>query len=129
MEPAKILVIGSDTVVSIVDECLGPNYGLVTYKHAQRQGNSQTIDWGADAIGILIKKKGRDYSALLVDWGEIHAVQAARDAGFAKPIIGIVSDPKELMQGTDRTVNLTGLSCDSELLNRTLEEVIGQEHI
>ena len=125
MAGKKILVIGNEIVVNNVAGLLYPDaigvYDVVSWVQSQGGG---VVDWSSDAVTRVIQQHGENYSAIVVDLGEQHAAQAARDAGFKdKPIIGIGSHPSDQIPGADRVLAFH-ICMDKLLLRKTLDELV-----
>lgn len=126
MVDKKILVIGNEIAFESVGRFLFPQalgvYDVVNYSGVQSQ-SGRAADYSSEAITAVINQHGANYSAILVDLVERQAAQAARDAGFTKPIIGIGSHPSDQIAGADIVLAFRS-GTDTSILRKTLDKLV-----
>lgn len=88
----RILVIGNDTVVSTVAADVGLSYSVAAYGRVSTVKEAPISDWSEEAIETFMRQHGSEYDAVIVDYDEQQALPALQRAGFAKPVVGLVSD-------------------------------------
>ena len=96
----KVLVIAHPEMIEAIETELSEICTIISGQEVLRL-NPELANFREDAIDGMIRAQRELYDAAIVDYPRDYAAAVLRNAGFTKPIIGLVSGCDQQIDGAD----------------------------